>query len=247
MNVNLALGVAVALFAIWGAFSGAARQLAQAIAAVAAWVVASPLGELAGPFTGTQLGMSLFAGTVIATLIGFVLIFLSVRLAATAVLKRLFEGKEGKRAGLDRALGFTLGALKAALVGFIALCALSFVEEHVSVMGHRLDLSPKGSVAMRLAKEHNLFEIAHQADLDQLTALLKMSKDPEKAKRLQQSPEYQQLKKDPRFQAVLQQQAGWEHALATGDTRALMKDDALMRLVRDGELMKKVGRLIGPQ
>lgn len=243
MNVDLALGVAIALFAIWGAFSGAARQLAQAGAAVAAWLVASPLGELGGGLASKQLKVSLFAGTMIATLIAFVLVFLSVRLAAHAILRRVFAGKENTRPGLDRALGFLLGGAKAFVIGFISLCALSFVEQNVSVFGAKLDLSPKSSVAMQLAKEHNVFELAHRSDLEQLSALLKRSKDPAQAKKLAEDPDFQALKKNPRFAALLSQQSGWERALGTGDTRALLKDDGWMQLIQDSDAMKKVERL----
>ncbi len=243
MNVDLALGVAIGVFAIWGAFSGAARQLAQAAAAVAAWLIASPLGELGGALASKQLKVGLFAGTMIATLCAFVLIFLSVRLAVTAVLKRVLEGKDNQRKGLDRALGFLLGGTKALLIGFVALCALSFVEQNVSVFGQKLDLSPKSSIAMQLAKEHNLFELAHKSELDGLARVLKMSKDPSQAKKLEQSSEFQQLKKNPRFAAIANQQQLWERLLAGGDAKGVLSNDALMQLLQDGDAMKKIDAL----
>lgn len=245
MNVDLALGVAIAAFAIWGAFSGAARQLAQAAAAVAAWLVASPLGELGGGLASKQLKVGLFAGTMIATLCAFLIIFLTVRLVVTAVLKRVLEGKDNQRKGLDRALGFLMGGAKALVIGFVALCALSFVEQNVSVFGTKLDLSPKSSIAMQLAKEHNLFELAHKSELDELTKVLKMSKDPSQAKKLEGTTEFQALRKNPRFAAILSQQQVWERMLAGGDTRGLLKDDAMMQLLQDDDAMKKIDVLAG--
>lgn len=245
MNVDLALGVAIAVFAIWGAFSGAARQVAQAAAGVVAWLAASPLGELGGGLVAKQLKVGLFAGAMIATLVAFILIFLTVRLVVTAVLKRLLEGKDNQRKGLDRALGFLIGGTKAAVLGFVALCALSFVEQNVSVFGNKLDLSPKSSIAMQLAKEHNVFELAHKSELEELTKVLKMSKDPAQAKKLEGTSEFQALKKNPRFAAILSQQQLWERVLAGGDTRGLLKDDTLMQLIQDGDAMKKIDVLAG--
>jgi membrane protein required for colicin V production len=243
MNVDLALGVAIAVFAIWGAFSGAARQLAQAAAAVVAWLVASPVGDLVGPLVAKQLKVGLFLGTMIATLIVFVLIFLTVRLVVTAVVKRVLEGKDNQRKGLDRALGFLMGGVKAGAIGFIALCALVFVEQNVSVFGQKLDLSPKSSIAMKLAKEHNLFELAHKGELDELAQVVKMSKDPAQAKRLENSSEFQSLKKNPRFAAIAGQQQLWERVLATGDTSGLLKDDGLMQLLRDSDATRQIERV----
>ena len=246
MNFDLALGLGVALFAIWGAFSGAARQLSQVLGAIAAWLIARPVGQLLGPMMAQALKSSRMTGQVLATVCCFVLVYLTVRVVANAVLKRVVAGKEGSRAGLDRALGFLLGGAKAFGLAYLAICALCFVEDNVQIGGKRLGVSPKGSAAFRLAREHNLFELNHQAQLEDIGRLLKMTGDPSQAKRLEESPEYQALKKDPRFNAILSQQAAWRRALSTGDLHSLLKDDSLIQLLDDDAAMKRVDHLAGP-
>ncbi|MFT3842663.1 MAG: hypothetical protein QM723_37075 [Myxococcaceae bacterium] len=38
----------------------------------------------------------------------------------------------------------------------------------------------------------------------------------------------------------MNQQQVWERMLAGGDTRGLLKDDAMMQLLQDGDAMKKI-------
>ena len=115
----IALGV-VAFIAIWGAFSGFARQVAQAIAGIAAVAAAAPLGRFFAEPMSKALQSSLTVGVVIATIVSFLAIYLLGRLLLTMILRRLLAGKDPKNRGADRTLGFLLGFTKAATMRLYA-------------------------------------------------------------------------------------------------------------------------------
>ena len=66
MTLDLIALSVVAFIAIWGAFSGFARQVAQAIAGIAAVAAATPLGRFFAEPMSKALQSSLTVGVVVA-------------------------------------------------------------------------------------------------------------------------------------------------------------------------------------
>lgn len=242
MNVDLVLLGLVLFFAIWGAFAGVARQLAQIVGAVGAWLLARPCGDILGPTVGKDLGLPLMAGTVMATFICFLILFLVLRGIATMLIQRILSGKEPGNRGLDRGLGFVFGGAKVGAVAWVSICALSFVEDNVSVMGKKLGLSPKDSQAFALARKYNVFEMTSFGDAATLKAVLKGAGDPKALARIKDNADYQALKKDPRFSRA-QDSDEVRKALESGDVRALLKHADLIKLLQDPQQLRRLERL----
>ena len=242
MNVDLVLLALVLFFALWGAFAGAARQVAQIVGAIGAWLVARPIGDALGPWVSKDLGLPLMAAVVIGTFIAFLVVFIVLRGVLTMGLQRLLSGREPGNRGIDRALGFVFGGAKVAAVAWMTICALSFVEDNVSVMGKKLGLSPKDSQAFAFARSHNLFEMTSFADATPLKAVLKGSSDPKALAKVKDNADYLALKKDPRFTKA-QSSDEVRKALETGDVRALLKSADLIKLLQDPDAVRRLERL----
>lgn len=243
MNVDLIALGAVALFAIWGAFSGFARQVGQAAAGVAAVFAAVPSGRfLAEPFA-QALRTSLTVGTVTATIAAFVLIYLVVRAIVTGIIKRLLGGKEPeKNRGADRALGFGLGGAKAALLVWLVVSAAVFIEGNLVLSGKKVISTPKDSKLLAFARQFNAIETLQFSGGRELALAGKLAQDPAAAAKLKDDPDYAALMKDPRFKNLVQSDA-WKKALQTGDVRSLMQNDKLLELVRDPKAGRHLERL----
>lgn len=232
MTIDLLILSLVLLFAVIGAVTGAARQIAQTVAIGAAFFSARPLGNLLGPHTAKALQVPLVFGTVMATLGVFIVVLLALRFALTAIIARILAGKNPDDHRLDRLLGFILGGAKVATLSYVLLSGLAFVDTHVTVAGKKLGISPKDSVAFKLARTYNLFEMTQFGGVKDLVEVARAANDPERARRLRADPAYKELKKDPRFQQALND-ASLQHAMLTGDVSALLRNNAVLQLVQD--------------
>lgn len=243
MNIDLiALGL-VGLFALWGAFSGFARQVGQAVAGVAAVFAAVPFGRLLAEPFAQAIKASLTVGTVAATIVSFVVLYLVVRTLVTAIIKRLLGGKEPeKNRGADRALGFALGGLKAALLIWLVVSAAVFLEGNLVLQGKKIISTPKDSALLDFARGFNAIETLQFSGGRELALAGKLAADPAAAAKLKDDPDYAALMKDPRFKSLVQSDA-WKKALQTGDVRALMQNDKLVELVRDPKTGRHIERL----
>ena len=222
----------VLLFAVFGFFTGAARQVASLIAAAAAYVFSRPLGVMFGPkISAYTHGPALF-GVLAATLLAFVLVLISVRFLLTAILRRILRGKGHEHPGIDRLLGFLFGGLKVAVIAYVMLSALAFVQDNVSVAGKKLGISPESSQAFQLARQYNLFANTQFAPVKDLVTVAEALHDPVKAEQLRQDPAFKKLMEDPRFKAALQNPAMSE-AVQNGDYGALLRSDAILGLIQD--------------
>lgn len=239
---DLALLGLVLAFALWGAFQGAARQVAQSLAAIGAWFAARPLGDHLGYSVSKQAHQSLLLGTVVATFVCFILIFVLVRYVLTLILRRLLAGKDPKNRTADRTIGFLIGGAKVAALAWVAVCALSFVEENVTLQGRKFGFVPKDSLAFGLARKYNLFEMSQFSGVNDLVRVANLQNDPKNAAKLKGSPDFQALLKDPRFAAALETPA-LKKALGGGDTRALLQNNQLLELMQDPLAMKRISRI----
>ncbi len=237
----LALG-AVALFALWGAFSGFARQVAQAVAGVGAVIAASPAGHFFAEPVAKALKSSLTVGVVVATLLSFIVVYLVARLILTAVLRRLLAGRDPENRTADRLLGFGLATLKTSVAIWIGLSAATFVENNLVLAGKKYSFTPKDSKLVALAREYNFIETVQFAGGKDLLLAAKVATDPKAAQKLKDDPDYAALMRDPRFRQVVQGDA-WKKALESGDVRGLMQSNALVELISDQKMSHHLERL----
>jgi membrane protein required for colicin V production len=239
VNVDLFLLALVAVFAILGAFSGAARQLARLIAAIGAAIAARFGAPYLAPYAAKQLQSSPTVGLVLSSLLLFFVGFLVIRQVAQGVLLRILAGKDAKERGLDRALGFVLGGARVGAIAWFVLCALAFLEDNVSIAGQRLQVAPKGSALFQLARNHNLFAMTQVPGLSDLVEVAKVASDPQRAEALKKSPAFAALQKNPRFKEALASDAV-RRALETGDHRALMTDTDVLKLLADPQARRSL-------
>jgi membrane protein required for colicin V production len=239
---DLALLGLVLAFALWGAFQGAARQVAQSIAAIGAWFAARPCGDFFGPVAANHAHVSLLIGTVLSTFVSFILVFVFVRLLLTMLLRRILSGKEAGNRSLDRTLGFFIGGLKVAALAWVIVCALSFVEDNVSIQGKKFGFIPKDSLAFTLARKYNLFEMSQFSGVSDVVRAASVQSDPKRASSLKDNPDFLALLKDPRFKSMLDTPA-MKSALGGGDTRALLQNNRVLELLQDPLAMQRISRI----
>ncbi|MGA9522005.1 MAG: CvpA family protein [Myxococcaceae bacterium] len=244
MTIDFAILSIIAIFALIGAATGAARQVANLAASVVAWFSARPLGVWAGPKLAPSLNQGEAIGIVAATVVAFIVVAVLVRWILTRALQRILAGRNPESRSLDRILGFLFAGAKVALVAWVMLCALTFVEENVSVAGRRLGVSPKDSRAFALARTWNLFEFTQFAPVRDLQRVVKASRSPKQAEALKNDPLYKELAKDPRFRRALEEKR-LRTAFAEGDYPTLVKSSAVMELVRDPKIAELLERVAG--
>lgn len=237
----LALG-ALALFAIWGAFSGFARQVAQAVAGLGAVIAAAPGGRLFAEPMAKAIQSSLTVGVVVATIVCFIFVYLIVRAILTAILRRLLSGKDPKNRSADRTLGFLLGGAKTAVALWIGLSAATFIENNLVLAGRKYTFTPQDSKLVVLARQYNFIETVQFSGAKDLVLAAKVASDPKEAARLKDNPDYAALMKDPRFRQVVQGDA-WKKALLSGDVRGLMQNNQLVELIHDPKMNDRLERL----
>jgi membrane protein required for colicin V production len=242
VTVDLIVLGALLLFGVLGGLAGAAKQIAQVLGMVAAYASARPLGTLFGPQLARELGTPELLGVIATTLLVFIAVLVIVRILLTALLQRILSGKDPADRGLDRGLGFALGAAKVGFICYLVLSGLAFVEEHVSLAGKKLGITPKGSMAFALARRYNFFELTQFGGVRDLAALSRASADPERLKQLQASAQFQALQKDPRMKKVLQD-PHLRKAAETGDYPALLKSDAVLQLLQDPTIAQRLAEL----
>lgn len=242
MNFDLlALGL-VALFAIWGAFSGFSKQVAHALAGIAAAFAAAPAGRFFAEPVAKSLQSSLTVGVVAATVLSFVAVYVLVRIIAAAFLKRLLAGRDPENRSADRFLGFALGGAKAAVAIWVGVSAATFIENNLVLAGKKYTFTPRDSKLVAFSREHNLIEVVQFSGGKDLALAAKVARDPKAAAKLKDDPDYAALMKDPRFRTLLQGDA-FKKALETGDVRGLMQNNTLVELIHDPKMSHHLERL----
>src|SRR5258708_820880 len=132
MNCDLALALILLVFGVLGFVSGAIRQVAHwsglACGALLSRAAAGSLTPLLAP----RLGWPAAVVRVGLTGLSFVLLAAVVGMVVRAVLFKMTDGGEDGRA--NRALGFVLGAGKAAALLFAGLSLALFFEKSLAAV-----------------------------------------------------------------------------------------------------------------
>ncbi len=240
MVIDLIIFCTVVFFALVGAITGAAKQVAHLVGLAAAYYVSRKLGSVVGPRLAEALGSAQFIGVVLGTLLIFIFVLVVVRYALGALLQRLMTGRDPNNRGPDRFFGMVLGGVKVAVLTYVLLSALTFVEQHVVVAGKKLGISPKDSRAFAFARSHNLFEMTQFAPIKDFVQVARASTNPQQAAQLQNDPAYKSLRQDPRFQRALKDES-LRKALEQGDTRALLSNNLILQLIQDPDIAARLG------
>ncbi len=242
MTLDLTLLGLVLLFALWGAFQGAARQIAQTIAGVGAWFLARPAGDFFGSGAAKLLHASLVVGTVFATFAAFIAVFVFVRFILTLVLRRILAGKDPQNRTADRVFGFLIGGAKVAALTWVVACAASFIEDNITLQGKHFGFVPKDSITFKLARDYNLFELSQFSGIKDVISVAKLQSDPKKLGRFKDNEDFQKLARDPRFVSLLGN-GDFKRALATGDTRGILGNNGVLELLQDPTAMRRISRI----
>jgi membrane protein required for colicin V production len=230
--IDLTILVLVLLFGMFGAFTGAAKQVAQLVALALAYLCARPIGRLLGPKVSAGLEVPLLFGNLIATVMIFAMVLLTVRFALTQILQRILAGDDPHDRSVDRSLGMFFGGVKILAISYIVLSALVFVESNTSIAGKRLKLSAKDSLSFDFARKFNLFEMTQFAPARDLVAIAKSLQSPDQARKLAEDPAFRALQGDARFRQVMND-AELMKAIERGDHRALLRSNPAFQLVQD--------------
>jgi len=242
MTVDLVVLGLLAVGAVLGARAGAARQVASWGALVVAALAVRPGGALLGPTFARVFHTSDSLGAIAASFATFIVVAVVVRLVATRLLQGVLGGSDPAERGTDRALGALLGAGKVAAVAWVALSALAFVEANVQVAGKGLGISPQDSTAFSIARRWNLFSAPLFSRAADLQAAQKVFRNPELFERVANHPSVSALEKNPRFRAVFADPEVKE-ALDRGDTVALLRSNAVHKLLQDPEALVQLAKL----
>lgn len=240
MVIDVIILCVVVFFALLGAYTGAAKQIANMVGMVTAYFVCRRLGPVVGPKLAAATGTADLIGVLLGTLLLFIAVLTLVRFILGTLLNRLMRGKDPSNRGPDRMIGMALGGAKVAIICYLILSALTFVEKHVVVAGKRLGISPEDSKAFAIARRYNLFEVTQFAPIKDFVRVAQASTDPERAAKLQNDPAYKALRQDPRFQQALKDDK-LRKALEQGDTQALLRSNLILQLIQDPDFAARLG------
>lgn len=240
MVIDVIILCVVVFFALLGAYTGAAKQIANLVGMATAYFVCKRLGPLVGPKLAAALGTADLIGVLLGTVLLFIAVLTLVRFILGTLLNRLMRGKDPSNRGPDRVIGLALGGAKVAIICYVFLSALTFVEKHVVVAGKQLGISPENSKAFAIARRYNLFEATQFAPIKDFVRVAQASTDPERAAKLQNDPAYKALRQDPRFQQALKDDK-LRRALEQGDTQALLRSNLILQLIQDPDFAARLG------
>jgi membrane protein required for colicin V production len=227
LALDLAVLALLALAALYGAATGALRQLvslaAAALGVLAARAFTAPvadgLARTISPFVRPAAPVLLFAGVfALGSLIGHLV------LRATRVARAV-------RGPADRGAGALLGGAKGLLAAWILLSALVLAGDRApEALLRRI----RGSDFAALARTHNLVRSLDPGAARTLERALRAARQAERAGRLARDPESARLRRDPRIRA-----------LEEGGPDAPLDPDRSARALEDPELRALVERLAG--
>jgi membrane protein required for colicin V production len=242
MTLDLIVLALVIAGGVFGARAGAAAQLANWGALVAGALLARPGGHIFGSAFAGALHTSESLGEVAAGFTTFVVVAVLVRTVGSTVLRGVLGARDEQDRGTDKALGFALGAAKIMAVVWVALSALSFVEENVRLSGKGLGLSPQDSIAFGIARKWNLFAAPGFSPARDLMKAQEAFRSPEVFQRVAGDPAVAALQKNAHFRAVFSDPEV-KKALDKGDAVALLKFSSVHKLLQDPDALTQLAAL----
>lgn len=227
MTLDLAVLALLAAAALYGASTGALRQLvslvaaALAVVATRAWSddVGAGLARTVSPLLRHAAPVLLFVGA-----------FAAVSLLARALLAATGM-RRAVRGAADRGAGALLGGAKGVLAAWVLLSALALAGEHAPdpILRHA-----RGSELAAVARTHNLVRALDPDRTRALERALEAAREAQRAGRLGADPESARLLSDPRIRA-----------LGPGGGGSAADAAAAARLLEDPELRALVEKLAG--
>jgi membrane protein required for colicin V production len=239
MMLDLLIAVLALLVGIAGARRGAASQLSGWAALVLAVLAARPGAQLFGPLFASWLHAAPGTASVAAGFCTFVVVLVAARLVLNALLRGMLTFGDPEHRGVDRSLGFALGALKVLAIAWVALSALAFVEERFSISGSVLGISPERSLAFAAARRWNFFGMADFGGTQSLMKLEQVLHKQGGTARQSNDPAVAALLRDPRFKAVAEDPVV-KKAVEQHDIATLLRTDSVMRLLADSDARQKL-------
>ncbi|MFN7133143.1 MAG: CvpA family protein [Myxococcales bacterium] len=238
MKIDLAVAVFVGFFGLMGLFSGAIRQLGHLGGLLAGYLLARPLAQIVAPLVATKFGYPpLFASIACSFMLFFALYVIGTMLVR-AILTKAFP--DGERGALNRVGGLMLGSGKAALILFVILSGLVFLERPIGQHFAEFRRETKSSIAMALARRHNLFSSLPQ--VSGLARLAEAARNPEAQAKLAEDPNFRALQKDARMQSLVND-ASVRNAFETGDYSAILGSVKVLNVLNDPKLADKLSDL----
>jgi membrane protein required for colicin V production len=229
LTLDLAVLALLAAAALYGAATGALRQLVSLVAAAGAALATRAWSDDVGAGLSRTLSPLLRHAAP-------VLLFVGVFAAASLLGRALLVATGMRRAvrgPADRGAGALLGGAKGVLAVWVLLSALALAGEHApeAVLRHT-----RGSELAAVARAHNLVRALDPDRTRALERALEAAREAQRAGRLGADPESARLLADPRIRALGQGGAG---AVSPADAAAAA------RLLEDPELRALVERLAG--
>lgn len=235
MNLDLLVLALVLFFAVLGAMAGGLMQISHIAALVAGGFLAKPLGTRVGPAVAEHFKAPEIVGVLGVTVFGFFAVYAVVQVVLRMFIKRVIQNQV--LGGMDRILGFGLGAAKSALILYVLLSALIFFERPFTSITH-YQFDTRGSKVADLVREENLFTRFSFPGTRGLTAVARAATNPSAAA---DDPDLAALAHDPKVAEVLKT-GELQRALQNGDAVALLRSNRVMAVLTDPKLQDRLER-----
>jgi membrane protein required for colicin V production len=242
MRLDLIILGVVALFGVMGIVSGAAKQLSHWAGLLLGYCAARPLAAAVAPWAAKSLGWPPVLLNLMLACLLFVLLSAIGAAVTHFLFGRLLRGQETGPG--NRALGFFLGAGKAAAGIFVALSALLFFDKPLEQAARGFDALTKDSAAVAFVRSHNLFASLHLPALSGIQRMLDAQRNPQAAQALLNDPSLKALLDEPRLKAVLTDPS-LKKAMQSGDIAAMRDSAKVKELLNDPEMAERLSGLQG--
>ena len=238
MYIDIFCLALVGLLFVLGLISGFLSQIIKIIALVAAYLLASPLSPYAKALLAKWVEVDNLFGDVLSLVLAWIVCYLALVITGR-ILLRLIRGSSTSLKFLDRILGGVLGGVKGALIVYLLVCAVLFLEKHLDkvVPAEYLDL--KDSRVAAFAKDYNLLSVTGLPDVDKLRELatgldsekqrLILLKDPE-IKKIRENAAFRKLQEDPEFKQAVAEK-NFSEILQNKNFRQAINDPEIRRFL----------------
>ncbi|MCA9523192.1 MAG: CvpA family protein [Myxococcales bacterium] len=230
----------ILLAAIWGFFSGLAKQLVRIAAIVAAYLLAVPSGHYAASYLGQHVSTSYALLRVGATLLLGLTYYIVLSVVGTQIFKRIDEKSE-TFSKIDRRLGALAGGLKGGLLAYLALTILVFALPSLRRSQPLLAKEAEASMLTRLASESN---IAGRLKLPRFRAIYKialLASNRTAMQKAAENPAFRRILENPKAKFLLEPKI--IQAVLEKNYLLLIKDGRIFDLIDDPQFQRDLDRI----